>query len=1481
MALASLALCLHVRGQDAASGSAGLTNWPGFVEARKAFKGFRVESAAEFNRIRDYQQQQLVGGRITHRFTTASGQLIHCVEIASQPAVKRAGLAPDDVRVAPDNPPVEARNLGAGRSVSPAEFGMDGSVDGEGNVRSCPAGSVPIVIPSLEGLCRFRRLEDLFRKYPVNTSVSASSGIVRKESHVAPPGSGDFEPPSGHEYAHAYAFIDNQGEQADFNIWQPAVQQTDEFSLSQLWVVRGTGSSLQTVETGWQVYDDMYGNWQPHLFIYFTTHNYDAGYPGGYNLSGGYFVQTDSSVVIGGVFASVSVLGGAQHDVTLAYFRDQGGSHNWWLKVGDKWVGYYPNSLFSSAGIADKGGRVDYGGEIVNDSVGGVHTTTDMGSGRFPDEGWQYAAFVKRAKYVDGSGTLQDATGLIRTVSDATYYDLALSSSDDVNWGRYFYFGGPGRAVIQNDLCSGATALADNVYYSESTVEATHDSMPCLGTAYKGVWFTFTPSVTGTATVDTCGSDFDTEIEVLSGSCGALTSIGCNDDGSCSPQSSFSFPCAAGTAYRICAGGFLGASGNLKIRGHAVAGDSTAPTISAFSVSPSTVTVGQGFTIGYTVSDSGGSGLKQIALWRANIDGSASDSSWAQVGSAVALSGNGPYSSTFFNTPTPAGSYWYGVHVLDNANHYMDERIAGLGPIGVTATVVQYTISASAGSGGSISPNGSITKNAGEDLAFTAYPNANYVVNQWLVDDGVVQTGGTGYTLPNIQIGHRVQVTFTYSPAQYTIYASAGSGGGIDPSGSITKNAGEDLAFTAYPNANYVVNQWLVDDGVVQTGGTGYTLPNIQTSHSVQVTFTYAPTQYTISATAGSGGTISPSGDFAKSAGSDQTFTAYPNASYMVNQWLVDSGVVQTGGASYTLPNIQAGHSVQVAFTLGVSVTVLGSPSGVSFTVDGTTYTTGQPFTWVSGSSHPISTTSPQSGGTGVQYLWSNWSDGGAMSHTVAPSGGTTYTANFTTQYRLDTGVSPAGGGTVVLSPAGTWFAPGQAVQLTASASSGYAFSSWAGVVSSSGGTASVTMNGYQNVTANFTAISPGYTFITLAGSASSGSQDGVGSAAGFNFETGAASDKAGNVYVADTYNSTIRKISPDGVVTTVAGSAGTPGSANGVGSAARFLWPNGVAVEEGGTVYVADTYNNTIRKITPARSVSTLAGAAGIAGFADGAGGAARFSQPGAVAVDSNGVLYVADGGNNSIRRIMPGGVVGTLAGWTNAGYADGVGTNALLNGPAGVAVDGMGNVFVADTGNNTIRKIATSGVVSTLAGLAGTAGHADGVGTNARFNGPAGIAVDAAGNVFVADTYNYTIRRVASDGTVTTIAGAPGQYGYRDGASTNALFDLSSGIAVDGWGNVYVADTDNNVVRKGWWSGTPPEIVLHSPMASGGQVQLDFTLRTGPGGGFTLQGADQAGGPWVPDATAVITTNVAGVSYSFTTWPGALAQFYRIQSH
>jgi hypothetical protein len=277
----------------------------------------------------------------------------------------------------------------------------------------------------------------------------------------------------------------------------------------------------------------------------------------------------------------------------------------------------------------------------------------------------------------------------------------------------------------------------------------------------------------------------------------------------------------------------------------------------------------------------------------------------------------------------------------------------------VTFTYVtpQYSINAWAGSGGTISPSGSFAKNAGDSQAFTAYPNANYVVNQWLVDSEVVQSGGTSYTLPNIQAPHTVQVTFTYVTPQYSINAWASSGGTISPSGSFAKNAGDSQAFTAYPNANYVVNQWLVDSGVVQNGGTSYTLPNIQAPHTVQVTFTYVTPQYSINAWAGSGGTISPSGSFAKNAGDSQAFTASPNANYVVNQWLVDNGVVQSGSTSYTLPNIQAPHTVQVTFTYVTPDTTLPTVS-ISSPTNGQTFTS-SPVT-VSGSASDPGT--PSSG---------------------------------------------------------------------------------------------------------------------------------------------------------------------------------------------------------------------------------------------------------------------------------------------------------------------------------------------------------------------------------------------------------------------------------------------------------------------------------------------------------------------------------------
>ena len=316
----------------------------------------------------------------------------------------------------------------------------------------------------------------------------------------------------------------------------------------------------------------------------------------------------------------------------------------------------------------------------------------------------------------------------------------------------------------------------------------------------------------------------------------------------------------------------------------------------------------------------------------------------------------------------------------------------------------------------------------------------------------------------------------------------------------------------------------------------------------------------------------------------------------------------------------------------------------------------------------------------------------------------------------------------------------------------------------------------------------------TLAGSGTLGSTDAIGAAASFNYSSGVAVDTIGNVYVADSYNNKIRKITGAGEVTTLAGS-GIAGSADGLGIEASFNNPTGVAVDGNGNVYVADSYNNKIRKITASGDVTTLAGS-GEPGTANGTGTAARFNGPSGVAVDQSGTLYVADTDNQKIRKITASGSVTNYAGSGISGSTDGTGAEASFYYPQGIAVDGTGTLYVADTDNQKIRKIEAGGVVTTLAG-SGSYGSTDGTGTLASFNGPSGVAVDVNNNVFVADAGNNKIRKISATGEVTTLAGS-GVEGAIDGSGIEANFKYPEGVAVDGNGKVYVADGYNNKIRK-----------------------------------------------------------------------------------
>lgn len=396
----------------------------------------------------------------------------------------------------------------------------------------------------------------------------------------------------------------------------------------------------------------------------------------------------------------------------------------------------------------------------------------------------------------------------------------------------------------------------------------------------------------------------------------------------------------------------------------------------------------------------------------------------------------------------------------------------------------------------------------------------------------------------------------------------------------------------------------------------------------------------------------------------------------------------------------------------------------------------------------------------------------------------------------------------------------------------------------------------------------------TLAGQPTPGSADGTGGAAQFHHPNGLAVDAAGNVFVADTVNSTIRKISTNGQVSTFAGQAGNSGSADGLGTNALFYAPQGITMDSTGNLYVADTGNGTIRIITAGGVVTTLAGVAGNYNSFDGIGTNALFYEPQAVAVDDAGNVFVADTWNHTIRKITSAGAVSTLAGLAgNFGAADGTNSKARFNWPSGIALDGATNLFVTDFLNHTIRKITPGGKVTTVAGLAGVWGHADGTNSAARFFQPQGISADNAGNLFVVDSGNQTIRKASPVGTnwvVTTIAGFSGNAGSDDGTGSDAQFYFPCGIARDDAGRFYVADSGNNMIRTGVIA--PPR--LRYAVSTNGLILSWPASATG----FLLEST----GSLLPEAVWTSQTNgvmILGEEFIFTKTLTNGAAFYRLR--
>ena len=335
-------------------------------------------------------------------------------------------------------------------------------------------------------------------------------------------------------------------------------------------------------------------------------------------------------------------------------------------------------------------------------------------------------------------------------------------------------------------------------------------------------------------------------------------------------------------------------------------------------------------------------------------------------------------------------------------------------------------------------------------------------------------------------------------------------------------------------------------------------------------------------------------------------------------------------------------------------------------------------------------------------------------------------------------------------------------------------------------------------------------TITTIAGTGKDGfsGDGGPASQAQLNFPTGVAVNGEGNLYIADVGNHRIRKVDSTGTITTFAGTGERGfGGDGGPAIQAQLDAPTGVAVDGAGNLYIADRNNSRIRKVDSIGTITTIAGGGG---FGEDGGPAiqARLSLPYSVAVDGAGNLYIADQYNNRIRRVDSTGTITTIAGTGELGFGGdgGPATQARLFLPYGVAVDGAGNLYIADQYNHRIRKVDSTGTITTIAGTGERRFGGDGgPAIQAQLDEPTGVVVDGAGNLYIADLANHRIRKVDSTGTITTIAGTGEQgFGGNDGPASQAHLFFPIAVAVDGAGTLYIADVGNHRIRKVDSTGT-----------------------------------------------------------------------------
>ncbi|QTE02310.1 neprosin family prolyl endopeptidase [Streptomyces cyanogenus] len=384
--------------------------------APRAGQELEREAAERLDEIRQYFKDRYARRDVVARTTTATGEELDWVPAGSH-------AEPPDLEG--PQPPGDP-----GRPRSPQTFEQAGH-----QAETGPPGTVPVVRRPLDDITATGTLEDYLAKGTRAKRFTPPDDIGPETRAAA----------AVHKYAHAAQWVANFGTEGFINTWRPYVQWSNEFSLGQLWVVRGSGSGtdLQTVEVGAQTYRDLYGDWYPHLFIFYTTNNYTHSGDnfGGYNTDVNGWQQTSQRVYPTARLAE-SAYGGVQYDLALKVTLYNG---NWWVRVGDEWMGYYPAALFNSTGLHDQAQVVDWGGEIVDDVTNHPEaTSTWMGSGHFPNEGWSRAASMHNLAYQsDSAGTMAGFRGN-PSVTNTNAYQITTDFSGTTTWGSFMYWGGPG-----------------------------------------------------------------------------------------------------------------------------------------------------------------------------------------------------------------------------------------------------------------------------------------------------------------------------------------------------------------------------------------------------------------------------------------------------------------------------------------------------------------------------------------------------------------------------------------------------------------------------------------------------------------------------------------------------------------------------------------------------------------------------------------------------------------------------------------------------------------------------------------------------------------------------------------------------------------------------------------------------------------------------------------------------------------------------